>query len=283
MAFGGNQKSIESGKAYYRGVTSVIAGQEVQTISAIDYIRDLSQAIVQNEVCPILATPVNIPIGTQVINTALTGGVVAAPSISRLLNITTEIIQNGPDAAPALNNGSGPDAAFVSAEVLLQANREFIQENVINYINHTLCYPPKNLAYNQIKCRRDTGVIIDSVVTDLLFPTPTNTQATFAGLQYFNQNGYTGSITQEINPTIDAITYLRDLSVKVVQNITAETDALLGIYRYTSGVQSTSSNYASSTEVATIRNEFSNILTIFNGRFTGWTVDIVPDGGTVCQ
>jgi hypothetical protein len=279
MTFGGNQKSVESGLAYYQGVTSVIAGQETQTIGAIDYISYLCSQIVQNAVCPILVPPANIPTANQVINTVLTNGDIVLPSISKLFNITTNIIENGPSAAPDVFISTGPDAAFVSAEVLLHANRTFIQENVINYINYNLCNPPKTLPYNQIKCRRDAGIIIDSVAIDLLFPTPSNTQATFSGLQYFNQGGYTGSIEQEINPTIDAITYLRDISIKVVQNITTATDALIGVTRYTNGVQTTSSNYATSAEVSTIRNEFGIILTILNGQTKGWTDQIVANGG----
>jgi hypothetical protein len=283
MAFGGNVKSVESGLAYYRGVTSVIAGQESQTIGAIDYISELSKKIVVNAVCPVLIPPANIATADQVINTALTGGGIAIASISKLANITTNIIENGVDAAPAIYTSTGPDAAFVSSEILLQANRQFIQENVLNYINYNLCVPPKALPYNQIKCRRDTGVIIDSIAIDLLFPTPTNTQATFAGLQYFNQSGYTGSIAQELNPTIDAITYLRDLSAKVVQNITTATDSLLGITRYTDGVQTTSSNYATSSELVTIRSEFANIISIISGNTLGWTDKIVSNSGTISQ
>jgi hypothetical protein len=280
MAFGGNQKSIESGLAYYRGVTSVIAGQETQTIGAIDYIAYLCSQIVQNAVCPILVPPVNIPTADQIINTAMTGGDIVLPAISKLFNITTDIIENGPTAAPDTFISTGPDSAFVSAEVLLHANRAFIQENVINYINYNLCHPPKALPYNQIKCRRDAGVILDSIAIDLLFPTPTNTQATFSGLQYFNQGGYTGSIEQEINPTIDAVIYLRDLSVKVVQNITTATDALVGVSRYSDGVQTTSSNYATSVEIKKIQSEFGIILTILNGQTKGWTDQIVANSGT---
>ena len=281
MAFGGNEKSVESGKSYYRGVTSVIAGQETQTVGAIDYISYLAQLIVQNETCPVLIPPANIPTANQVINTALTGGDISIPSIEKLSNITTNIILNGPDAAPEIMKGAGPDAAFVSAEVLLQANRTFIQENVINHINYNLCNPPKSLPYNQIKCRRDTGVIIDSIATDLLFPTPSNTQATFAGVQYFNQSGYVGAIKQQLGPTIDAVTYLRDLSVKVIQNITTATDALIGVTRYTNGVQTTSSNYATTNEIDIIKSEFGNILTILNGKVTGWTDLFVSDTGEI--
>lgn len=279
MAFGGNQKSVESGLAYYRGVTSIIAGQETQTISAIDYIAYLSELIVQNQTCPILVPPVNIPTANQVINTVMTGGSIVIPSIKKLFNITTNIIENGPTAAPDIFISTGPDSAFVSAEILLHANRAFIQENVINYINYNLCNPPKALPYNQIKCRRDAGIILDSVAIDLLFPTPSNSQSTFSGLQYFNQGGYTGSIGQEINPTIDAVTYLRDLSVKIVQNITTATDALVGVTRYSNGVQTTSSNYATAVEIKKIQSEFGIILTILNGQTTGWTDQVIANSG----
>ena len=279
--FGGNEKSVESGKAYYRGVTSVIAGQETQTIGAIDHIVDLCEKILINEACDVITPPANIPSNNQVINTNLSGGEIIIPSLKKLANITTTIILNGPDSSPELYNGPGPDSAFVSAEILLQANRKFIQENIINYINYNLCYPPKALPYNQIKCKRDAGVIIDSIATDLLFPTPSNSQSTFSGVQYFNRTGYTGAIKEQLGPTIDAVTYLRDLSVKVVQNITTSTDAILGITRYTDAIQTTATNYATAAEVATIRSEFGIILTILNGRTTGWTDEIIPNGGII--
>jgi hypothetical protein len=278
LAFGGNQKSVENGLAYYKGVTSVIAGQETQTVSAFDYIAKLAKDIVVNTTCTVLIPPVGIPTASQVRNTALTGGAIAQDSILKLLDITTNIILNGPSSAPDIYTSTGPDAAFVSAEILLQANRTFIQENVLNYINYNLCYPAKSLPYNQIKCRRDARIIIDSIAEDLLHPTPTHSQSTFAGLQYFTQNRYTGLIKDQINPTISAVTYLRDLSVKVVQNITTATDALVGIFRYTNGVQTTASNYATSSEVAIIKSEFATILSILNGKINGVTDLVVPNG-----
>lgn len=279
MAFGGNQKSIESGKAYYRGVTSLIPGQESQTTGAINYIKELSNKIVVNQTCPVLSVPTGITAASQVFNTNFTDGDIVIPAMEELFSITTNIIENGPDSAPAVfDNSPGPDAAFVSAEVLLQANRTFIQENTLNYINEVLCYPPKTLKYNAIKCKRDAGIIVDSVISDLVFATPKNSQSTFAGLQYYVQNRYTGAIKEQLGPTIDAIRYLRDLSVKVVQNITADNDALLGIDRYTNGIQITATNYASQTEIVKIKEEFSNILTILNGKIDGWTDSIVPNG-----
>ena len=280
MAFGGNEKSVESGLSYYRGVTSVIAGQETQTVGAIEYIKYLCSLIVENDTCPVLTPPANIPVNSQVINLNCTGGAIALDSIDNLFDIVIDIINNGPDAAPDMYIGPGPDAAFVSAEILMQANRKFIQEITLDHINTNLCVPPKSLPYNQIRCKRDALIILDSVSSDLLFPTVGNSQSTFAGIQYFSQGGYTGSIPAEITATIAAITYLRDLSLEIVQNITAEMDAILGIYRYTVGAQTTASNYATAAEVATLKSGFNNILTILGGKSTGWTDLIVPNGGT---
>jgi hypothetical protein len=286
MAFGGNQKSIESGLAYFNGVTSVIPGQQTQCISGIYYLNDLCQKIVTNTTCTVLTvSPAdNIPVGSQIINSNLTGGDVAIPAIENLFNITISYIENGPNTEVSSYTSTGPDAAYISAEVLLQANRKFIQENTLNYINWNLCYPPKTLPYNQITCARDVGIILDSIGIDLMFPTPTYSQSNFAGVQYYAQNGYLGQIPEEIDPTIDAVTYLRDLSIKVVQNITSSTDALVGIYRYTNGIQiTTSTGAATNAEVSAISSEFFNILTILKGNTSGWTDQIVPNGITSSQ
>ena len=277
MAFGGNQKSVESGLAYYDGVVSVIAGQETQTISAIDYLSELCKQIVVNTTCTVLPVPAEIPSNNQVINIVLTGGEIAIDPIEKLFNITTDIVEDGPSAAPAIYTSPGPDAAFVSAEILMQANRRFIQESTLNYINHSLCQPPKTLPYNQIKCRRDAGVILDSVKSDMLFGQ--YSQSTFAGRQYFAIDGYTGTITTEIQPTIRAVRYLRDMSLKVVQSITTATDAQAGITRYSTGTQFTSTNIASEDALSTIELEYNTILNILGGHITDWTDNIVPNGG----
>ena len=281
MAFGGNEKSVENGLSYYRGVTSLIAGQEVQTIGAIDYIGEIGKKIIRNEVCDVLIPPDNIPVGSQVINTVLTGGEIASDSIDNLLSITTNIIANGTSVAPAIFKSTGPDAAYVSAETLMQANRTFIQEQTIKHINNNLCFPPKTLPYSQIKCRRDTRVVIDSIASDLLFPTDSNSQATFAGLQYFAQDGYTGAIKEQLGPTIAAMEYLREMSIKVIQNVTKEQDELVGIVRYSNATQKLGNNIGSVNEVKKIKSEFSIILSILKGRITGWTDLIEPNGGEI--
>jgi len=271
-AFGGNEKSVESGLAYYNGVVSLIAGQESQTTAAIQYLRDRSLEVITNTPCT--NTTSTGVINKQVINWVLTGGSISTASIRSLYGIVTATIAS-PSNSPSVYKSTGPDAAFVSAEILMQANRTFIQENTLNYINNNLCFPPKNLKYNRIKCYRDVGLIVDSIALDMLYPTLGRSQSTFAGLQYFNQSSYVGLIATEITTTTAAISYLKDLAVKIIQNITPADDL---IPRFTSTTQITNLEPASTDEVAGITEKFNVILDILGGDISGWSDRIVSNG-----
>lgn len=279
-AFGGNEKSVESGLAYWNGVVSIIAAEKPQTVAAIDYLNSLTQQVVVNNT----ATDLLMGMGEypQVINWVLTGGAVSTSSITSLFNTITNIIANGPSVAPAVYRSTGPDAAFVSAEILMQANRKFIQESTINYINYNLVQPqPVNyLPYNKVKCKRDTGIVIDSIAADLLYPTAGNSQTTFAGLQYYYQDQYVGAIATEITTTTAAIAYLKDIAVKVIQNVTAADDTIVGITRFgnNQNLQDTSVQPATSSEIGSVKTEFAIILDILGGDITGWTDLIVANG-----
>jgi len=275
-AFGGNEKSIQSGLAYFNGVISKISGQETQTSAAIDYLNKMVQSVITNNTwTSVLTVPAVVaPHGThsQVRNTVMTRGAVASGAINQCFNTITTIISNGPAAAPAMYKSGGPDAAFVSAEILMQANRRFIQEDTINWINNTV----KAFPYSRIKCKRDINIIVDSIAYDLLYPTAKRSQSTFSALQYWSQGNYTGIIESQLGPTLDAMKYLKELSVKVVQNITPTDDL---INRYQSAVsQNTSLEPASSVEAALLAANFDIVISIVKGNNKGWTDKIVPNG-----
>jgi hypothetical protein len=279
-AFGGNEKAIESGSAYWNGPVSYIATSIPQCIAAINYLNSLTQKVIINTVCTVLPPVANIPSSSQVINTVLVGGGIASSSFSSLFSIVTNIIQNGPTVAPQSYISTGPDAAYVSAEILMQANRKFIQEQTINYINWSLVQPQPfgYLPYNKIKCARDTGIIIDSIAADLLYPTATYSQTTFAGLQYYNQNGYISNpLAAEITTTTAAVNYLKQMAIKVIKNVTAVNDAVVGIQRYSNASQNTSVQPATASEVAILENEFGIITSILSGNTTGWTDKVIAN------
>ena len=207
-AFGGNEKSVESGLAYYNGVSSVILGQETQTIAAINYINTLSQLIISNSVAPDLLSGTGTYV--QVINTALTGGGIAASSLLDNISIITTIINSGTNFAPSVYKSSGPDFDFVSAEVLLQANRTFIQNDTTAWIENN--YP--DFIYNQDKCYRDVGLLVDAVSQDILLGG--NAKTLEAALTYW-KGGYNQIVGQETTTT-QAISHARDIALKIIAN-----------------------------------------------------------------
>ena len=269
-AFGGNQKAVESGLAYYNGVVSKIAGQELQTTAAIEYLESLIQDVINNVAAPIIGSSNQY---IQVINTVLLDGIVASSSIADLFAIITDIIINGQSVAPTVYQSTGPDAAFVSAEILMQANRKFIQEDTVNYVNNNLAN--KAFPYSEIKCKRDTRLIIDSIANDMLYPTVDYSQSTFAGLQYWKQDGYTTGIESEITTTTAAISYLKNLAVKIIQNITPDDDL---VTRFYGGTQDTSHEPATVDEVNIINPLFTTLIDIISGVNTTWTDSVVANG-----
>ena len=269
-SFGGNSKAIETGLGYFNGVTSVIPGETTQTVGAINYINTLAGYIINNQPAPNLigTTATNV----QVINTAMVGGDVAQPALTNAIQTITTIIQNGPSAAPTSYIGSAVDPAYMSAEILLQTNRTFIQEEIVTFVNQTYL----NFPFNQGKCERDTGLVLDAVAFDLLYPTTENSQTTFAGIQYWAQQNYVGAIASELTTTTSAISYLSSLVQKVVLNDTA------GV-RYQNNFSQVALPGAPATadEVSLLKDDFAIILEVINNYTVNGqliTDGIIPNG-----
>ena len=340
IAFGGNQKAVESGLAYWSGVTSVIPGEISTTTNAITYIGTLAQDIVSNTPTTNLLS--DYQTAPQVINTALVGGDTASPIITKLIDVINGIIIDGPETAPPIQVGNGPDWGSVSAEVLLQANRKFIQTEIINWVNNTFpgfvyneatCYRDTGLiidaisqdiilnsnaktieaavtywtgninavagevvettaaisrakqialqvinnatvtstsfVFNSVKCSRDTGLIVDALAQDVLFGG--NSQSTFAGIQYWNHGGYVGNIASEITTTTAAVTYLRSIAEKILVNDISSP-------RYQNTVtQVINLPAATTSEIAEVSADFDVILNILTTGTAGVTDLIVPN------
>lgn len=184
LVLGSNFQSVKAGTSYYRAVSSTVTGsQKTQTLSAITYLKDQTLLLVQS------------------VPTAYT-------RLSDSFDIILNIFDNGAEAAPALTYTppTGADNYTGYAVGILQANKTFIAEETVAYIN--------SFTYDQSKCYRDTGLIVDSVAFDVLHGG--TSQSAFAGLQYWNQSGYTGDIERELTTTTAAITYVRDQVVAIV-------------------------------------------------------------------
>ena len=95
----------------------------------------------------------------------------------------------------------GPAAsALINAHEQLVANRAFLQEDVVAYIN------ANNFTYDETKCRRDTGIIIDGAGYDALLGT--NYNAVTNGLAYQRANS-TKVIADQLAETTAALNYAK--------------------------------------------------------------------------
>ena len=245
-----------TGNAYYNVLTSnsvrspypigqsKILGQETETIAAINHIKTLANAVVTNTLFEGTYTSAV----SQDINTSYPGGNNTTQFIANRLDIISDVILSGPQAAPPIQStGVRPDY-YESAIELLKLNKIFIQNEVVGYVDDTF----GGFVYDEIKCRRDTGLIIDSIAMDMLYDD--TTQSTFAGLQYWNQSEYVDAIGGQITTTTAAIEYAKGLSVSIAASADASAGTIVGL-------------------------RFDNILDILDNGTAGVSDIIVPNGG----
>jgi len=237
---GNNLSSIDAGNAYFNNGKSIITGQEVPTIAALNYLNFLAQNIITNTIAitsqafnPYLSSgnyaiddvnrsfdvitrmiitkeiPTVIYDAEQFYNYSLTDGAKTSAFITDTYDIVTSIISGGPGAAPSVAPRTAP-AGAIDAKLLMSGNRTYIQEQTIKYINTR--YP--DLVYNIDKCYRDTGYMVDAVYSDLTYNT--NYSAVNTGLFYWdgNQSRIKGQQLQ----TIQSIKYIDSLLQNVVNN-----------------------------------------------------------------
>lgn len=179
MVLNTNYQSVMAGTSYYRAASLVVVDDQLtETVAAITFLKSRVLAI-------------------------LTPATTAYTRVSDLFDVILDILSGGVIEAPAyaFNPPTGALTATVNASLILQANKNFIAEQTVSYY-------ASDFTYNTSTCARDTGLIVDSIAFDLLHNG--TSQSVFAGLQYWNKDGYIGSVAAEVTATNAALAYLRD-------------------------------------------------------------------------
>ncbi len=208
LLYGGNEQSVAAGQAY--NVGAVIPGEVDETKAAFNYlgmiIRDV---ILQNEIIDGYQSTV-----TQT-TLAATGTNAAVELITRNIESINSFISDATYFVPTVSNSGSPSSitGIVDSYDLLVANKEFLQHEVVNYIDVT--FTNLDFEYNEVKCARDTGLIFDGLLLDLVHDG--ESQSTFAGLQYWNQTN--SVIPGEETTTTNAFAYARDIAADIIQGI----------------------------------------------------------------
>jgi len=267
LLFNGTSQSNFAGIQYWNQGLTVIPGEQTTTTNAIKYLKSVAQKVITNNT----STYRYQNTVTQVVSTITSSTSLVSALLGTKFDIITNILDNGTDGITDIIQPNSLDAstssAYIAAYNLLQANKAYLQHETVAWVEANA-----NFTYDQVKCARDTGLIVDSIAFDLLYPTSNDSQSTFAGLQYWNQDQYVGTIGQEITTTTDAIVYLSSIAQKVVVNNQAGT-------RYqTTVTQTTSTSVATGIEAAAIGSRFGVILDILSTGTAGVSDLIVPNG-----
>ena len=117
---------------------------------------------------------------------------------------------------PKVNN----KGAYTSASVLIDLNRAFLQNEVIAWINYQIAnniapFTPA-FSYDSAVCKRDVGLILDSLVFDLKYGEYNRTIS--AGLKYRQNASGLIAIGAQLSQTLAAITRLNTLITSVIAN-----------------------------------------------------------------
>jgi len=190
MALDTNYKTVVAGRSYYQNSASeVINNQLVETRAGINFAKSATLTLLTNPSTEYTRVEANF---------------------DEILNI----LDNGAESASDIffNNPVGVTAAKTNAVAILEANRDFIEEEGIAYIATN--FP--TLTYDEQTCRRDIQYIIDALIYDVLYDG--NSQILVASQQY-----YSGGVLQvgagEKQATIDTFKYLRDITRRCFLNI----------------------------------------------------------------
>ena len=123
-------------------------------------------------------------------------------------------------ASIAVSNGGSGYSLRPYAEVLLTANRTFLQEEIIAWIAANVVAGTtywQNFTYDEATCYRDVGYIVDALIYDLQFGG--NERTIKAARRYWD--GMTSNIAGQERQTVDAINKLRDIiNTNILTNTT---------------------------------------------------------------
>jgi hypothetical protein len=262
LTHGGNNESIQAALSYYRWVASTTINQQLgETLAGIDYALDLAALVVLNQ------APAQSYQGVfaQFTDTGNAGDAASQTIINGLNALIADIITDGDSASIGLDidpNNAVPSTLqdVINANAILEANKDFIKAETVAFITETF----GNFDYDPVTCSRDVGLIVDAVKYDVEHGG--DAESIFAGISYYNNvSAGTGEITgdavdvlrAQLQPTIDALEYTRDLLTKVVLQSTIDNPYQTGSTQTLDAANPTTNAVAN-----TVYNRANTVVTI---------------------
>jgi hypothetical protein len=149
------------------------------------------------------------------------GNAVPSVNVTDTLEVTTQLYgyhyleDASKPVLPKINNRGN----FIAAATLLRLNKSFIQEEVVAWINSQISGSNPlfvNFVYNDALCKRDIGLIINSMIYDLNYSGYDRTVS--AGLKYYENASSQLARGAQLEQTVAAIERLEEISQFIIRN-----------------------------------------------------------------
>ena len=278
MEYGGDVATANAARYYFINAVNILPyEQRVPTRLAFEHLAGVSEDVITNNI----VTPTSGNLTSQI-----TSGTPANPATAEnaknLINVISDVVDNRlvypglegsldysvgqqtPESLPVANIDTIPtiEPSRAFARKSLQFNKEFIQDEVVAYIND------EYFVYNEDKCARDVGYILDAVKRDV--QTGSDYPSKYAGRAYRAGNvGTDIVINEQLAETIEAIKYVQaDILPKLAGTaLTRATaaftniidimkDGTVGLTYSTFGTANIGSSYSSATDGLQLNKAF---------------------------
>jgi hypothetical protein len=203
--------------------TSGVVGTNAQTSSVSSSFGSIINVIVSGTAAlPSLVQNTNanrkVTTTTQFISASYSGSLEDIEFVSQSISKVTQIVETGNVDLFGKTNYSASITARVGVYEILKQNIPFIQNETIAYLSSSWA----GFQYDEVKCKRDIGLIVSGAAEDLLFGA--NSASIVNGQFYYEypsqatiaNDGDTGG---QLNQTLDGINYASRLAQKVIQNV----------------------------------------------------------------
>jgi len=233
MMYGGNSMSYYVANQYHLNGVVQVNRPQVEVLSQT-FARDLiNQYVLLNKYHPSYQYT-----EYQTVDNSLTSEQAAAGVLTTLSNIIINTIGNGLSSLPApVAPDTQSGGILPNAVSLLEANKRFVQEEAIAYIQYNIdnnISPYVFYTYNADKCRRDVSYVLEGYISDLKHGG--NRQTCFNASKYW-ENGV-AQVDGDRQPEIYAHTFIRDLIENYIwTNVTFTPRQILVSQSINNGIQ----------------------------------------------
>ena len=224
LRWGGNQRALTAGEYYYKFPSQATGYQLTETVDALVYAKDLSEKIINKETLFVPTGSLNTDNGIKVSNLSpATDGSVDNISVFNTISssfaIVSDAILNGTGSTPTASLYGSPqtDVDIVTAYGLITASVPFIQTEVVEYISSSWV----GFVYDDVKCARDVGFIVNGVASDLLYGVVSASAVN--AREYYKATKLSEATGSQRNQTNDGINYAYQLTEQIVKGVTFNT------------------------------------------------------------